>query len=140
MNEFDLNSEIVKIKLSSITVGERIRTQVSGLEDLTQSLKNHGLLQPIIVDEKMNLIAGHRRVLAAKELNWDKINAIIVKNKKIRDKVGIEIDENKERVNFTEPELEKGAQILRDLEKKSIWERLSQLWHRFRKWIANFSV
>ncbi|MCK4796243.1 MAG: ParB/RepB/Spo0J family partition protein, partial [Spirochaetes bacterium] len=50
------------------------------LDDLAQSIKNFGLIQPIVVVKKDNLyeiIAGERRYRAAKQIGLDKIPAII---------------------------------------------------------------
>jgi ParB family chromosome partitioning protein len=51
------------------------------LEELSESIRSHGLLQPIIVIQKDNtyiLIAGERRLRATKLANFDTIKAIIV--------------------------------------------------------------
>lgn len=52
------------------------------LNDLSESIKEHGLLQPIVVieneDSTYTLIAGERRLRAHKLANIDKIKAIIV--------------------------------------------------------------
>lgn len=52
------------------------------LNDLSESIKEHGLLQPIVVieneDSTYTLIAGERRLRAHKLANIDKIKAIII--------------------------------------------------------------
>jgi ParB family chromosome partitioning protein len=51
------------------------------LEELSKSIKNHGLLQPIVVtkrDDKYILIAGERRLRASKLANLIKIKAVIL--------------------------------------------------------------
>ncbi len=51
------------------------------LEELSKSIKNHGLLQPIVVtkrDDKYILIAGERRLRASKLANFIKIKAVIL--------------------------------------------------------------
>ena len=49
--------------------------------ELAQTLKTHGIIQPIVVreieDGMYEVIAGERRLRAAKSLEWDKISAII---------------------------------------------------------------
>ena len=50
------------------------------LDELAESLKDHGLIQPIIVirrDDGYLLVAGERRFRAAKQLGWDEIKAVI---------------------------------------------------------------
>jgi ParB family chromosome partitioning protein len=51
------------------------------IEELARSIKKHGLLQPIIVikdNNKYILVAGERRLRAAKKLGREKIRALIV--------------------------------------------------------------
>ncbi|GAB4115502.1 MAG: ParB/RepB/Spo0J family partition protein [Candidatus Caldatribacteriota bacterium] len=50
------------------------------IEELKESIKKHGIIQPVVVRETATgyeLIAGERRLRAAKELGLDKIPAII---------------------------------------------------------------
>lgn len=53
------------------------------IDELAQTLKEHGLLQPIILREyetgKYEIIAGERRFRAASSLGWKKIPAIVQK-------------------------------------------------------------
>ncbi len=51
------------------------------LNDLVESLRHHGLMQPIVVrrvGSAFELIAGERRWRAARELGWDQIEAVVV--------------------------------------------------------------
>ena len=52
------------------------------LSELSESIKNHGLLQPVAVmlndDDTYTLIAGERRLRATKLAGFDKIKAVIV--------------------------------------------------------------
>jgi ParB family chromosome partitioning protein len=51
------------------------------LEELSKSIKNHGLLQPIVVtkrDDKYILIAGERRLRASKLADLTKIKAVVL--------------------------------------------------------------
>ena len=50
------------------------------LEELKESIAREGLLQPIIVrpyNDKYEIVAGHRRFIACKELGWEKIPCIV---------------------------------------------------------------
>jgi ParB family chromosome partitioning protein len=50
------------------------------MEELTRSIEQHGILQPLVVHRKDNgyeLIAGERRLRAAKGLGWDKVPAVV---------------------------------------------------------------
>lgn len=56
-------------------------TEDAGLENLAESIKDKGLLNPLIVrrldDRTYELIAGQRRFLACQRLGWETIPAII---------------------------------------------------------------
>jgi ParB family chromosome partitioning protein len=56
------------------------RQKIEGLDELASSLQEYGLLQPVVVRRVTNayeLIAGHRRLAAAKQLGWTQIAAVI---------------------------------------------------------------
>lgn len=75
----------IKLSLISLTrskLAARDRHSGSGgeIDELAQSMKQHGLIEPVIVrptDGKYELIAGNRRYLAAKSLDWERIPSII---------------------------------------------------------------
>lgn len=48
------------------------------LEKLKESILEFGFLTPCLIDKNFNLIAGHGRVLAAKELNLQKVPCVFV--------------------------------------------------------------
>ena len=53
----------------------------SAINELADSLRAHGLLQPIVVrraGERYQLIAGERRLRAAKSLGWERVAAQII--------------------------------------------------------------
>jgi ParB family chromosome partitioning protein len=56
------------------------RHKLEGLDELAASLDQYGLLQPVVVrrvDGAFELIAGHRRVAAARHLGWHQIAAVV---------------------------------------------------------------
>jgi hypothetical protein len=56
------------------------RHRADGIAELADSLREHGLLQPIVVrpmDAGYELIAGHCRLEAAKLLGWTEIAAVV---------------------------------------------------------------
>jgi ParB family chromosome partitioning protein len=56
------------------------RHRIEAIAELADSLRAHGLLQPIVVrpvDAGYELIAGHRRLEAAKVLGWTEIAAVV---------------------------------------------------------------
>jgi ParB/RepB/Spo0J family partition protein len=56
------------------------RQRLDGLDELAESLRTHGLLQPVVVGRRgrgYELIAGHRRLEAARRLGWAEIAAVV---------------------------------------------------------------
>lgn len=90
-----------RVKLVDVKIGERFREDYGNIEELKTSLATYGLLQPIVLDRDLNLIAGGRRVRAATELKWDEIDA------SFRDEVDpltareLELEENIRRKELT---------------------------------------
>lgn len=69
------------------------------LEDLAKSIKQHGILQPLVVSQNGNeyqLIAGERRLKAAKLIGLERV-PVIVKDVSDRDKLELSIIENIQR-------------------------------------------
>jgi ParB family chromosome partitioning protein len=56
------------------------RLTLEGIDELASSLSDHGLLQPVVVrrvGKEFELIAGHRRLEAARLLDWPAIAAVV---------------------------------------------------------------
>jgi ParB family transcriptional regulator, chromosome partitioning protein len=65
----------VKVRLDQIKVGSRIRKDLGDIGELARSMEALGQLQPILVTQDHKLMAGYRRLLAAKQLGWEFIDA-----------------------------------------------------------------
>lgn len=67
-----------RIPATSILVGDdRVRTDFGNLEELAESIKSEGLLQPPVVNQDYKLIAGERRLRAMRDiLKWPDIPVI----------------------------------------------------------------
>lgn len=48
------------------------------LEKLKESISEFGFLTPCLIDQNFNIIAGHGRIMAAKELNLKKVPCVYV--------------------------------------------------------------
>ena len=76
-------TEVREIEISKIEEPkEALRSYFTkeALEELKESIAREGLLQPIIVrpyNDKYEIVAGHRRFIACKELGWEKIPCIV---------------------------------------------------------------
>ena len=65
---------MMKISVYDIKVSERLRQlNNSKVAELVESIKNIGLLQPIVVDSDNNLLAGNHRLEAFKNIGYDRI-------------------------------------------------------------------
>jgi DNA modification methylase len=61
------------IPFSSITLGERGRSTYNGIEQLAENIRLNGLVQPIVLDVNLNLVAGGRRYHALKLLGVSEV-------------------------------------------------------------------
>jgi len=83
-NEVSPSKSLLEIPLSNIKVNPfqpRKHFDEKALAELSESIKRHGLLQPIVVVEEMDgyvLIAGERRFRASKMAKTKTIKAVIV--------------------------------------------------------------
>ncbi len=108
------------------------------LKELSSSLKRHGLLQPIIVVEKDDgymLIAGERRLRAAKMAGFENIKAIVTdfEDKNLRE---LALIENIQREDLNPIELAKSYKELIE-EHKITQEELSSIINKSRTQITN---
>ena len=116
--------EQTMIALSQIKIGSRCRKELGDIEALAASMSVHGLLQPIAVDPENRLVAGQRRIEAAKSLGWTDIACHVVQG--LDDALGLlaaENDENTCRKDFTWSEAVAMAERLELLEKPKAKER-----------------
>jgi N6-adenosine-specific RNA methylase IME4 len=105
------------IQISEIKINERFRKTVGSLSSLVESIKEVGLLHPVVVSEKKELIAGWRRIKAFELLGRTEIPCSRVNLADLRKG---EVHENRIRKDFTtsedvaiqrfmEPEVEEAA-------------------------------
>lgn len=102
----EIEGVIRKIPMDEITPSEtqpRLDKDLN-ISSLAESLKNEGLLQPIVVtkDENTNgyvIIAGERRYRAAQSLSWSDIECRILK-KNTKEKYKLAVIENLQRENL----------------------------------------
>ena len=93
---------------NSIHVGSRLRDlDESKVLDLAVSIKLQGLLQPVVVTEAGELVAGLHRLRAVQQLGWDEVPAVVVDDRFAR---LAEIDENLVRNDLSV--LEQGEHLL----------------------------
>lgn len=82
-HQVEKGEEIQQIPVGKITSNPfqpRKHFDDEKIEELAQSIKTYGLLQPIIlrkIDDKYEIIAGERRFKACSKLGFDKVSAIV---------------------------------------------------------------
>lgn len=116
--------ETKEVKISKITVRKRIREDLGDLMPLMESLEKYGQLNPVIIDEKFQLIAGERRLESAKSLGWQTINCLMIKEPGEIEKLEIELEENTSRKALTEGELAQAFDQLNKLQNPGFFRKL----------------
>ncbi len=110
----------VYIAISSIKVKQRFRKDLGDIKALAQSIQKVGLLHPVVLNEKHELIAGQRRIAACRALGWEKIPAHIVNLSNLREG---EIHENMARKDFTFSEMVAIKRSFEPVEKEKAMQR-----------------
>lgn len=91
-----------QVKITDLRISKnRQREEVKDIDKLADSIAEFGILEPIIIDDEGNLIAGFRRTSAAMLLGWDTVPAIRRTDLSDIDKKRIELEENIQRQQLT---------------------------------------
>lgn len=99
------SGKVTSIPIAQITVENRQRKDLGDIESLAQSLRDDGQLHPIVISPEFILVAGERRLEAAKSLGWDTILAHFTTDLSESELLKLEIEENARRQNFNWKEL-----------------------------------
>ena len=120
IDEETQDGEIVKLlKINDIEPNKmqaRKAFDEEALEELSNSIKEYGVIQPIVVSKKDNyyeIIAGERRWRASKKAGLTEIPAIIKENNEQRNKE-ISLIENIQREDLNPIEKARGIKLLMD--------------------------
>jgi ParB family chromosome partitioning protein len=119
------------IQINDIKIRKRVRKETGNLEPLKDSMKRYGLLNPITLNVKRELIAGGRRLEAAKQLGWTSISAVIVDTQDEITQLEMELEENTQRSDFTNDDLLAGYEKLEHLKHPNIFKRMWNAIQRF---------
>lgn len=144
---FDYDRELNKERVASIKISQispnpfqpRRHFDKDALNELSASIEQHGLIQPIVVIKKAKdeytLVAGERRMRATKLLGQDEIKAIVlsIDEKNLRE---LALIENIQRENLNPLELANSLKELID-EHKITQEELANLVKKSRSWVTN---
>ena len=122
------------VKIEDIKVKKRVRRDLGDLTALKDSMHRYGLMNPITLNSNYELVAGERRLEAAKSLGWERINANILDSNvdNIR-QLEMDLEENNQRKEFTDEELMEGYKRLEKLKNPPLIMRIL-------KFIANIFI
>lgn len=112
--------ERITVSVNQINVGPRFRKELGDIESLAKNIQELGLLQPIVLNENYDLIAGERRLEACKSLGWNEMPAVIVN---LQDIIRGEFAENAFRKEFTVSEMVAIKRAIEPLEREQARER-----------------
>ena len=114
----------MRMATSDIVLNLRVRKNLGDISTLMDSMKKHGLLNPITVTRKGELIAGQRRLESAKRLGWQYIEVKVVNDQDEIDKLELEIEENMQRKSLTPDELADAYRRLEKLKNPGFFQRV----------------
>ena len=114
----------MQIPVNDIIVKKRIRREMGDIDSLAESMKRYGQISPIVINKKNILIAGGRRLEAAKHLGWRTINAIISESADELRRLELEVEENIQRHDFNTEELAEATKKIYKLQNPGFFKRL----------------
>jgi len=113
------DSELRKVKLENIVPNEyqpRHTFNQKEIDELAQSIKENGLIQPIVVREKKDgvfeIVSGERRFRALKSLNKKRVPVIVKKIESEKEMLLLAMIENLQRENLNPIEESRGFEKL----------------------------
>ena len=96
--ESDVRCRLLEIPITDIKVRFRLRTPSENkVAEIAESIDQIGLMNPITLDSKFNLIAGYHRLLAFQHLEKSSIPSIIKETTDDAFNELMEVDENLKR-------------------------------------------
>jgi ParB family chromosome partitioning protein len=112
------------VPIEDIKVKERIRKDMGDLSAMADSLRRFGQISPIVITKKNQLIAGGRRLEAARSLGWRTINAVVAELPDEVTRLEYELEENIQRRDFTPEEAEEAVFKINRLKNPSLFRRI----------------
>ncbi|MBU2051199.1 MAG: ParB/RepB/Spo0J family partition protein [Gammaproteobacteria bacterium] len=108
----------MKLVISDIKIKpDRIRKDFDpkALDELAESIRTVGLIEPVVVDDDLYLLAGERRVRACRLLGWSEITAVYMHDLDDWTKNVVELEENIRREDLSYVEEVMAMKRLHDL-------------------------
>ena len=122
---------VIQVPVENIRIRRRIRKEMGDITALAESLRRHGLICPVVIGRDNVLIAGHRRLLAARMLGWSTINAVIHESPSKLARLELEFEENVQRNDFTMEEIAEATKRIYRLQNPSLLSRIIAAIARF---------
>jgi ParB family chromosome partitioning protein len=123
----------MQILIDDIVVKNRIRKDLGDIHSLAESLKRYGQISPIVISKNNVLIAGGRRLEAAKFLGWRTINAVIADAPGELGRLELEVEENVQRRDFNPEEVAEATRKIYRMKNPPFFRRLLNAVIRFFK-------
>jgi ParB family chromosome partitioning protein len=114
----------VQIPIDDIIVKRRVRKDLGDIAGLAESLRRFGLMNPVLVSKRNVLIAGRRRLEAARSLGWKTINAVTVEARDPLAKLELELEENVQRRELSTDEIAEANSRIRKLRDPGFFRRI----------------
>lgn len=128
----------MEVAINKIKLKKRIRKDQGNMDSLINSIKKHGLINPLAINSKYELLAGYRRLMAAKKLKWRTIEVKLINVSNKLERLNIELEENITRKDFTQYEMEKGISMKTELLKIKNMHWFVRFLYKLYKAIAEF--
>ena len=112
------------VSIDDIKVKKRVRKEMGDISALADSMKRFGQISPIVITKTNVLIAGGRRLEAARSLGWTSIDAVVAEISDELTMLEYELEENAQRKNFTPVEEEDASQKIYSLQNPSFFRRI----------------
>ena len=105
----------MEIEISKIIIGDRQRFLYEDIDKLAESIKRYGLIQPIVLNQNNELIAGGRRLRAMTKLGYTQIPYCYKETLSSAQQAEMELEENVRRNALTWQETCKAIKAIHDL-------------------------
>lgn len=112
------------IEVEKVKIKKRVRVDLGDIEALMDSLSRYGLIHPVTVNHKMELISGFRRLESAKRLGWKTIEVKMVECHSRDSMLEREIEENLVRKDFSDNEIKEAFYKLQKMRNPNIFVKI----------------
>ena len=120
----------MRVPVSSIQIPDRVRKEIGDLKPLMESLQRIGQLNPVTITPDYQLVAGFRRLSAARSLGWRTIEVRVIEGADEVRILEMELEENVYRKDFTPEEVLAGWKRLEELKHPKLGRRIGSFFKK----------